>query len=98
MTGSQGLKTVIGGSFGTKAVQLFNSLPRYVREYNGPSTSLKQHLQIYLSDVPDMPRGKIGLNLPLAVIPGSGIRSNSLTHWRNFLEKEWPKYPWNLQK
>ena len=98
MTGSQGLKTVIGGSFGTKAVQLFNSLPRYVREYNGPSTSLKQHLQIYLSDVPDMPRGKSGLNLPQAVIPGSGIRSNSLTHWRNFLEKEWPNYPWNLQK
>ena len=58
MRGSEGLKTVIAGSFGTKAVQLFNSLPRYVREYNGPSTSLKQHLQIYLSDVPDMPRGK----------------------------------------
>ena len=56
MTGSQGLKTVIGGSFGTKAVQLFNS------------------------DVPDMPRGKSGLNLPQAVIPGLGIRSNSLTH------------------
>ena len=48
MTGSPGLKTVIGGSFGTKAVQLFNSLPRFVREYKGPSTSLKEHLQIYL--------------------------------------------------
>ena len=98
MRGSEGLKTVIAGSFGTKAVQLFNSLPRYVREYNGPSTSLKQHLQIYLSEVPDMPRGKSGLNLPLAVIPGSGIRSNSLIYWRNFLEKEWPNYPWNSQK
>ena len=93
MTGSQGLKTVIEGSFGTKAVQLFNSLPRHVREYDGISTSLKQHLQIYLSEVPDMPRGKSGLNLPLAVIPSLGIRSSSLIYWRNFLEKEWPNCP-----
>ena len=80
MIGTPGLKTMIGGSFGTKAVQLFNSLPRFVREYQGPSTSLKQHLQIYLSDVPDMPRGKSGFNLPQAVIPGLGIRSNSITN------------------
>ena len=98
MRGSEGLKTVIAGSFGTKAVQLYNSLPRYVREFDGPSSSLKQHLQIYLSEVPDMPRGKSGLNLPLAVIPGTGIRSNSLIYWRNILEKEWPNYLWNLQK
>ena len=88
MTGTLGLKTVMGGSFGTKAVQLFNSLPRFVREYQGPSTSLKQHLQIYLSDVPHMPRGKSGFNLPQAVIPGLGTRSNSITHWQNFLEKK----------
>ena len=41
MSGSPGLKTVIGGSFGTKAVQLFNSLPRFIHEYHGPSSSLK---------------------------------------------------------
>ena len=87
MTGTPGLETVIGGSFSTKAVQLFNSLPWFVREYQGPSTSLKQHLQIYLSEVPDMPRGKSGFNLPQAVIPGLGIRSNSITHWQNYFKK-----------
>ena len=56
MLGSPGLKTVIGGSLGTKAVQLFNSLPRFIREYHGLSSSLKQYLQIYLSDIPDQPR------------------------------------------
>ena len=98
MRGSEGLKTVIAGSFGTKAVQLYNSLPRFVREYDGPSSSFKQHLQIYLSEVPDMPRGKSGLNLPQAVIPGTGTRSNSLIHWRCYLEKVWLDYPWNSQK
>merc|ERR1711873_110080 len=32
MRGSGGLKTVIAGSFGTKAVELYNSLPRFVGE------------------------------------------------------------------
>merc|ERR1711873_117154 len=32
MRGSEGLKTVIAGSFGTKAVELYNSLPRFVGE------------------------------------------------------------------
>ena len=96
--GTEGLKTVIAGSFGTKAVQLFNSLPRFVREFDGPSTSFKQHLQIYLSDVPDQPRGKSGFNLPQAVIPSSGIRSNSLIYWRCYLETAWPQYPWNSQE
>merc|ERR1712240_803136 len=98
MRGTEGLKTVIAGSFGTKAVQLYNSLPRFVREYDGPSSSFKQHLQIYLSEVPDMPREKSGLNLPQAVIPGSGVRSNSLIHWRKYLEKVWLDYPWNSRK
>ena len=97
MTGSLGLKTVIGGSFGTKSVQLFNSLPKFVHEYQGPSSSLKQHLQIYLSEVPDQPWEKSGLNLPQRIIPVSVIRTNSLVHWRTFLEKKWEIYPWYAQ-
>ena len=41
-------KKVIEGSFGAKVVKLFNSLPLYIREYEGPSSSLKIHLQTYL--------------------------------------------------
>ena len=95
--GKPGLKKVIEGSFGAKAVKLFNSLPRYIREYTGPSSSLKSHLQTYLDEVPDQPRGKSGHNLPQGVIPESGVRSNSLVYWRPFLEKTWKHYPWNAQ-
>ena len=55
MAGKPALRRVIEGSFGAKAVKLFNSLPRFIREYQGPSSSIKNYLQIYLSEVPDQP-------------------------------------------
>ena len=97
MTGKPALRRVIEESFGARAVKLFNSLPRFIREYQGPSSSIKNYLQIYLSEVPDQPRGKSGLHLPQGVIPETGVRSNSLIHWRTFLERTWQDYPWNAQ-
>ena len=93
LAGKPGLKKVIEGSFGAKAVKLFNSLPHFIREYEGPSSSLKNHLQIYLDEVPDQPRGKSGFNLPQGVIPESGICSNSLVYRRPYFEKTWNSYP-----
>ena len=87
LAGKPALRRVIEGSFGAKAVKLFNSLPHFIREYQGPSSSLKNHLQIYLDEVHYQPRGKSGFNLPQGVIPESRIRSNSLVYWRPYLEK-----------
>ena len=84
------------GSMGIQGVLLLNSLPMSVRNYGGPGTSLngfKGVLGRYLKLVPDKPRDLSGGWMPNPT-NSAGIHSNSLVHWRHFLQHINPYYNW----
>ena len=67
-----------------------------VRNYGGPDTSLqgfKSILGSYLRLVPDKPRDNQGGWFPNPVNE-VGQFSNSLTHWRPWLQRSCPYYGW----
>ena len=67
-----------------------------VHDYGGPDTSLqgfKSILGSYLRLVPDKPRDNQGGWFPNPVNE-VGQFSNSLTHWRPWLQRSCPYYGW----
>ena len=84
------------GTLGVAGAQLWNSLPMTVRNYGGADTSLqgfKSLLGQYLRLVPDKPRDNPGGWFPNPVNE-MGQFSNSLAHWRPWLQKKCPYYNW----
>ena len=77
------------GTLGVMGAQLWNSLPMQIRNYGGFDTSLqgfKSILGPYIRVVPDKPRDNQGGWFPNPVNE-AGQYSNSLTHWRPWLQK-----------
>ena len=61
--GSLAVRTLRDGSFTVRAGRLFNSLPRYLRDYSGEKTTInnfKSQLDQFLELVPDRPRDTSG--------------------------------------
>ena len=83
-------------TLGVQGAHLWNSLPMQFRNYGGFDTSLqgfKSILGSYLRLVPDKPRDNQGGWFPNPVNE-AGQHSNSLTHWRPWLQKRCPYYSW----
>ena len=98
LKGSEATKTLRMNSFTYKSRKLFNSLPQEVRDFGGADTTVNQFkavLDDYLSKVPDQPRDLVNGFLPAATDPNTGQISNSIEHWRKFLQKSNPEYNWN---
>lgn len=98
LTGSAATKTLRRASFTFRSAMLYNSLPRELRDYGGAGTTptgFKSMLDTYLELVPDQPRDLVGGHLPAAVDINTGVNSNSLVHWRSFLQSRNPQYTWN---
>ena len=69
-----------------------------VRNYGGVGMSLegfKVTLRNYLDKVPDRPRDVSSGWMQAAVDQVTGSNSNSIIHWRIFLNKTNPEYEWN---
>ena len=84
------------GTLGVQGAHLWNSLPMQIHNYGGFNTSLqgfKAILGSYLRLVPDKPRDNQGGWFPNPVNE-TGQHSNSLTHWRPWLQKRCPYYSW----
>ena len=82
-------------SFNFRAAILFNSMPAFVRNFEGTSLGFKNTLTEYLKLVPDHPRSHHTGYMPAATDITTQCKSNSLVHWRAFLEKHSPKYTWH---
>ena len=98
LKGSQRTKSLRQASFTYRSAKVFNSLPRFVRDYGGGGctlTEFKSYLDSYLSRVPDQPRDSLGGFLPAAVDIHTGDKSNSLVHWRPLLQKLDNTYNWH---
>ena len=67
-----GMKTMVDASFAVMGPRLFNSLPKYLRNFQGSLESFKSKLDKYLRTVPDQPA--------LLKYPGQSSESNSLLH------------------
>ena len=79
-------------SFTIQGGRLFNSLPQSIRNYRtadgGTLEEFKRTLGNYLRAIPDLPRDPGGW---MQDPPDqSGHSSNSLHHWRPFLQKNFP--------
>ena len=82
--------------FAVKAGCLFNAMPQFVRNHvGGDVNGFKTVLNTFLSVVPDQPRDAGSGYYPLVTDPTKHTPSNSLIHWRQYLEKMFPKYNWN---
>ena len=98
LKGSQRTRTLRQTSFTYRSAKVYNSLPRFVRDYGGGGATLtefKSLLDSYLSKVPDQPRDISGGYLPAAVDIHTGENSNSLEHWRHLLQKLDSNYNWH---
>ena len=83
-------------SFAVKAGRVFNSMPKFVRNHvGGDVNGFKTVLNSYLSVVPDNPRDVGSGHYPLPTDPIKHTPSNSLIHWRTYLERMFPKNRWN---
>ena len=63
------------GSFTVRAGRLYNSLPRYLRDYSGDKATMngfKSQLDKFLELVPDRPRETSGGWLPAAIDQATG--------------------------
>ena len=97
LRGSQSVKTLRVNSFTFRAGKIFNSLPMAVPNFGGAGTTLGEFKSIlgdYLNRVPDRPRDLVNGLMPEPVDSVSGQNSNSLVHWRIYLEKSYPEYKW----
>ena len=85
--------------FTIKAVKLFNSLPQSIRNYRtadgGTLEGFKRTLGTYIDTIPDLPRDPAGGWMPDPT-DSLGRSSNSLHHWRPFLQKNQPSKLKNL--
>ena len=93
LQGSQAVRTLMETSFSVRGAKIFNSLPM-----SGVGMSLegfKVTLGNYLNKVPDRPRDVSSGWMPAAVDQVTGHNSNSIIHWRIFLNKTNPEYEWN---
>ena len=84
------------GTLGVQGALLWNSLPMQIHNYRGYGTSLqgfKAILGSYLRLVPDKPRDNQEGWFP-NLVNEVGQYSNSLTHWRPWLQKHCPYYSW----
>ena len=89
-------KNLWENSFAVKAGLLFNLMPAFVQNpVGGDVNGFKTILNTYLSEVPDQPRDAGSGYYPLPTDPIKHTPSNSLIHWRQYLEKMFPKYNWN---
>ena len=83
-------------SFTVKGGRLFNLMPAFVRNHvGGDVNGFKTILNTFLSVVPDQPRDAGSGYYPLVTDPIKHTPSNNLIHWRQYLEKMFPKYNWN---
>ena len=90
------VKKLWENSFAVKAGHVFNSLPKFVRNHvGGDVNGFKTVLNSYLSVVPNNPRDVGSGSYSLPTDPNKHTKSNSLIHWRTYLEKKFPKYRWN---
>ena len=55
---------------------------------------LKKTLNSYLQFIPDNPLDVGTGSYPLPTDPVKNTQSNSIIHWRTYLEKKFPKYNW----
>ena len=83
-------KSLKESSFTIQAARLFNSLPRSIRDYRtadgGTLDGFKRLLGTYIDAIPDLPRDPAGGWWPDPK-DSHGRNSNSLYHWRPFLQK-----------
>ena len=83
-------KSLKESSFTIQAARLFNSLPRSIRDYRtadgGTLNGFKRLLGTYIDAIPDLPRDPAGGWMPNPT-DNHGRSSNSLYHWRPFLQK-----------
>ena len=88
-------KKVREQTFTHRAARLFNSCPAFVRNYEGSTLGFKNILTSYIKKVPDKQRSQHTGIMPAATDQVAHIKSNSLVHWRTFLEKHSPNYQWH---
>ena len=83
-------KSLREASFTVQAGKLFNSLPESIRNYRtadgGMLEGFKRTLGHYLKAIPDLPRDPAGGWWPDPT-DHQGRNSNSLHHWRPYLQK-----------
>ena len=83
-------KSLKEASFTIQAARLFNSLPRSIRDYRtadgGTLDGFKKILGTYIEAIPDLPRDQAGGWMPNPT-DNHGRNSNSLQHWRPYLQK-----------
>ena len=88
LSGSVGsIKTIRERTINVAWAQIFNSMPRIIREYSGDFKGFKSMIDTYLMEVPDCPvlDGYILHNMDENSKP-----SNSLIHWnRNLNSINW---------
>ena len=92
-------KSLKESSFTIQAAKLFNSLPQSIRNYRtadgGTLEGFKRTLGTYIDAIPDLPRDPAGGWMPDPT-DSLGRSSNSLHHWRPFLQKNQPSKLKNL--
>ena len=96
--GSLAVRTLRDGAFTVRARRLYNSLPRYLRDYSGEKATMngfKSQLDKFLELVPDRPRDTSGGWLPAAIDQATGLNSNSLVHWLILLRKTNLEFRWS---
>ena len=83
-------------SFVVRSGRVFNSLPKFVRNHvGGDVNGFKTTLNSYLWLIPDNPRDVGTGSYPAPTDPVKNTKSNSIIHWRTYLEKEFPTYNWH---
>ena len=86
-------KSLKESSFTIQAARLFNSLPKSIRNYRtadgGTLEGFKRTLGTYIDSIPDLPRDPACGWMPDPT-DNLGRKSNSLHHWRPFLQKNDP--------
>ena len=94
-------KSLKESSFTIQAARLFNSLPQSIRNYRtadgGTLEGFKRTLGTYIDSIPDLPRDPAGGWMPDPT-DNLGGNSNSLHHWRPFLQKNYPTRLNNLDQ
>ena len=92
-------KSLKESSFTIQAARLFNSLPKSIRDYRtadgGTLEGFERLLGTYIDAIPDLPRDPAGGWWPDPT-DSLGRSSNSLYHWRPFLQKTQPTSLKNL--
>ena len=56
------LQTLKNNSISIEGIKIFNNLPKALRAYQGPPTKYKDHLDKFLYEIPDQPRGLNRMN------------------------------------